>query len=259
MLYNVLVVDDEIWMCEGLKKIIARMEGAFAVTAAASDGRQALARLDNEPFDVVITDINMPGMNGLELMEQMRAKRHMQPVIIVSAYNEFEYARAALRLGAVDYLIKPVKNDELAEVLSNLQQLLARREEEASPKGAAAEWNEQDGGGALIRSVLNMIEHSYMEDLSLALLADKAGFNASYLSRLFKMETGKGFVQYLREVRMRHACKMLEETGMTNAEVAKRVGYWDEKHFRRTFKKDFGMTPGEYREQQRSKKMTGQK
>lgn len=253
-MYNVLVVDDEIWMCEGLKKIIARMEGAFTVAASASDGRQALAKLECERIDVVITDINMPGMNGLELMERMREKHLTQPVIIVSAYNEFEYARTAMRLGAIDYLLKPIKNEELSAVLSNLQELLIRRRDENPHKETTTDLYELPRGGELIQTVLDMIEHSYMDDLSLAILADKAGFNSSYLSRLFKMETGKGFVQYLREVRMRHAFKMLEETNMTNVEVAKQVGYWDEKHFRRTFKKDFGMTPGEYREKHQSKK-----
>jgi YesN/AraC family two-component response regulator len=253
-MYNVLVVDDEVWMCEGLKKIIARMEGAFHVTSTAGDGRQALTKLESERIDVVITDINMPGMNGLELMERMREKRLAQPVIIVSAYNEFEYARAALRLGAIDYLIKPVKNDELFNVLSNLQNLLNRLKEENPLEQSTTDIGELPSGGELVQKVLGMIEHSYMEDLSLTLLADKAGFNPSYLSRLFKMETGKGFVQYLREVRMRQACKLLEESSMTNVEVAKQVGYWDEKHFRRTFKTDFGMTPGEYREKLRSKK-----
>lgn len=253
-MYKVLVVDDEIWMCEGLKKIIARMEGAFTVTSSATNGRHALVQLETDFFDLVITDINMPEMNGLELMKQMKEKHYTQPVIIVTAYNDFEYARTALRFGAVDYLTKPIKNEELSEVLANLQDLLADREEEDPLEHSSANSKELPCGGELIQKVLGVIEHSYMEDLSLALLADEAGFNSSYLSRLFKMETGKGFVQYLREVRMKHACKMLEETNKTNMEVAKLVGYWDEKHFRRTFKKDFGMTPGEYREKHQSKK-----
>jgi two-component system, response regulator YesN len=255
-MYNLLVVDDEFWMCQGLKKIIAKLGEAFTVADTAGDGLQALTKLESGQFDAVITDINMPGMNGLEMMQQMRDRQLKQPVIIVSAYNEFEYARSALRLGAVDYLIKPVKNEELAAVLSNLQELLTRGAQGPSLEQPMVDPNPMETGGGveLVQAVLGIIERSYMEDLSLAIVADQAGFNSSYLSRLFKLETGKGFVQYLREVRMKHACRMLLETNSTNVEIAKQVGYWDEKHFRRTFKKDFGMTPGEYRDQHQSKK-----
>ncbi len=247
-MHNVLVVDDEVWMCEGLKKIISKLKLDFTVTGMASDGRHALEKLEQDPFDVVITDINMPGMNGLDLMRHMQEKQFKQPVIIISAYNEFEYARTALRLGAIDYLVKPIKNEELSAVLSNLGGLLLRNKEAVSEENQTSDLLESGGGAELVKKVLDIVEHSYMEDLSLAILAEQAGFNSSYLSRLFKLETGKGFVQYLREVRMKHACKLLKETNLTNVEVAKQVGFWDEKHFRRTFKKDFGMTPGEYRD-----------
>ena len=86
-----------------------------------------------------------------------------------------------------------------------------------------------------------------MEDLSLSEIADQAGFNASYLSRLFKMETGKGFVQYLREVRLEHAARMLRDTNLTIERISKRVGFQDEKYFRRTFKQELGLTPSEFR------------
>ncbi|WP_159888341.1 response regulator transcription factor [Paenibacillus puerhi] len=254
-MYNLLVVDDEFWMCAGLKKIIDRLDVPFTVTDSACDGRQALAKLEGGQFDAIITDINMPVMDGLEMMKEMRERQFKQPVIIVSAYHEFEYARTAMRLGAVDYLIKPVKNEELSAVLTNLQDLVSRRKEgPPAETETAADFTGLGGGVELVQTVLGTIERSYMEDLSLAILADQAGFNSSYLSRLFKIETGKGFVQYLREVRMKHACRMLKDTSLTNIEIAKQVGYWDEKHFRRTFKKDFGMTPGEYREKYQSKK-----
>ncbi|WP_134698596.1 response regulator [Ammoniphilus sp. YIM 78166] len=248
-MYKVLVVDDEVWMCEGLRKIIGKLNLEFSVTDTAHDGRQALSKLANDDFDLVITDIRMPTMDGLALMKQMRELHYTQPVVIISAHNEFEYARDALRMGAVDYLVKPVKNEELFLVLTNLQELWQGEDTKAPQEEMKVDLNQLNGGVELVQSIMGIIEHSYMEDLSLAILAEQAGFNSSYLSRLFKMETGKGFVQYLREVRMKHACEMLAKTSLTNIEIAKRVGFWDEKHFRRVFKKDFGLTPGEYREQ----------
>lgn len=253
-MYNLLVVDDEVWMGEGLSKIIGKLEVPFSVTDTAQDGRQALSKLASQEIDLVITDIRMPGMDGLEMMKQMREQHFTQPVIIISAYNDFEYARSALRLGAIDYLVKPIKNEEISFVLNNLQELLKREKGVPAHGENKIDLNQLGGGVDLVQSLLVIIEQSYMEDLSLSILADQAGFNASYLSRLFKMETGKGFVQYLREVRMKHARQLLVETTLTSAEVARRVGFWDEKHFRRIFKKDFELTPGEYRERFRSKK-----
>jgi two-component system, response regulator YesN len=253
-MYKVLVVDDEVWMGEGLRKIIGKLGGPFSVIDTALDGKQALSKLQKQEIDLVLTDIRMPGMDGLEMIKQMKQNNFNQPVVIISAYNDFEYAREALRLGATDYLVKPIKNDELSSVLTNLEELMEKETGEAPLEEARININQLNGGVELVQSLQGFIEQSYMEDLSLSILADQAGFNASYLSRLFKMETGKGFVQSLREVRMKHACQMLAETSLTNAEVAKRVGFWDEKHFRRIFKKDFGVTPGEYREKSKSKK-----
>lgn len=250
-MYNVLIVDDEIWMCEGFKKILQKLDCGFNVIEVANNGQQALAKLEaNSDIDVVVTDIQMPRMDGLEFIERMRGMNFTQPVIIVSAYNHFEYARKAMRFGVIDYLLKPIKDQEVKDVFTNLHEQLDKDKSELKDSNSKSEICIQDvnSGPEIVQYVLNIIEHSYNEDLSLSFLADKAGFNASYLSRLFKLETGVGFVQYLREVRMKHACQLLKETRLTNKEVANQVGFWDEKHFRRTFKKDLGVTPSEFRE-----------
>ena len=195
----------------------------------------------------------MPIMDGLDLMKEMATLGFHQPVIIITGHSEFEYARTAFRLGAVDYLLKPIKSNELRDVLHNLQEQLSKKKEEQGTELLNSELTDQNKGAELIRSILKLIETSYMDDLSLAVIADQAGFNASYLSRLFKMETGKGFVQYLREVRMKHACQMLITTGLTIEHIANKIGFMDEKHFRRTFKKEFGLTPGEYRKEKKGK------
>ena len=190
-MFKVLVVDDEIWMCEGLKIIVSKLGLNYTVADVAADGREALRKLQNEHFDVVITDINMPNMNGLELMEKMKAGGYNQPVIIISAYHEFEYARSALRLGAVDYLIKPIKNDELSSVLMNLQDLIERERQQSARMLPLEKLQGLESGAELIENMLRLIEQSYMEDLSLSLIADQAGYNSSYLSRLFKLEAWK--------------------------------------------------------------------
>jgi YesN/AraC family two-component response regulator len=251
-MYRVLVVEDEYWMCEGLCKIINKLDIQFTVADVAHNGSEALQKLKSEKFDLVLSDIRMPVMDGLELMKEMNSLQLQLPVVIITGHNEFEYARTAFRLGAIDYLLKPIKSNELCDILENWREQHRKSTEDS--EAGNIDLNDQNKGAELIQSILKLIENSYMEDLSLSILADQAGFNSSYLSRLFKLETGKGFVQYLREVRMKHACQFLLKSDITIDQVAKSVGFMDEKHFRRTFKKDLGMTPGEYRKIQKSKK-----
>ncbi|KHF40562.1 response regulator transcription factor [Halalkalibacter okhensis] len=251
-MYRVLVVEDEYWMCEGLCKMIDKLDIDFTVADVAHNGSEALQKLKNDRFDLVLSDIRMPVMDGLEFMKSMNSLNLHLPVVIITGHNEFEYARTAFRLGAIDYLLKPIKSSELRDILENCREQLS--ESTGHSEENTVDLNEQNKGVELIQSILKLIESSYKEDLSLSIIAEQAGFNASYLSRLFKLEAGKGFVQYLREVRMKHACQFLLESEMTIDQVAKSVGFMDEKHFRRTFKKDLGTTPGEYRRIQKSKK-----
>ncbi|MFA9455265.1 response regulator [Halalkalibacter sp. AB-rgal2] len=244
-MFRVLVVEDEFWMCEGLKKMVRHLDINFIVTDVAHNGKEALEKMEEQTFDLLFADINMPIMDGLQMMDEMENLKYNVPVIIITGFDEFEYARKALRYGAVDYLLKPIKNDELREVLEHWELEHKKQYSLSNNEPKSLEFN--NSGADLIQSILQLVETNYMKDLSLSILADQAGYNASYLSRLFKVETGKGFVQYLRDIRMKHACYLLINSKLTIEHISQKVGFLDEKHFRRTFKKDLGMTPGEYR------------
>ncbi|WP_163537982.1 response regulator [Gracilibacillus sp. YIM 98692] len=252
-MFNLLVVEDEYWMSEGLCNIIHNLNNEFVVTDVAQNGEEALDKISHKHFDVIITDIRMPIMDGLDLIEKMKELKYNQPVIIITGHSEFEYARRAFRLGAIDYLLKPIKSDELKEVLENLKSQHLKSIDMQKNMIDQSQEGKNDGVH-IIKYTLDLINSKYMEDLSLSEIADDVGFNGSYLSRLFKMETGKGFVQYLREVRIQHAKDMLTKTESTIENISKEVGFQSEKHFRRIFKKDLGLTPSDYRELQQCKK-----
>lgn len=243
---KVLLVDDEYWMCKTLNKIIEEDAASFVVVETAKNGAEALEILERSSVDLVMTDIKMPFMDGIQLMEQMRNKQMDQPVIIITGFEEFQYARQALRLGAFDYLSKPVKKQDVMKVLESVE--AAHFDRKGSQIVLAASDQEEGRRGIqVIEWVKEVVDLDYHEDLSLSIIAEKMEFNASYLSRLFKEEVGISFVKYLTKKRMEEAQKLLEHTRLTVSDVSKSVGYFDEKHFSKIFKREFGISPNHYR------------
>lgn len=240
-----LIADDEFWMLEGLKKVIKRDCPHFTVAAAAKDGVQAMEWLEKESFDLIITDIRMPKMDGLQLLQEMRRRGWNMPVLIVSAYSDFDYAKQAIHYGAFDYILKPINRGEIAAALERIRGELAAK---GHPQEALLDTTPELPlqGKQVIEEIQRQVQTQYMHDLSIVDMADKMGFNASYLSRLFKQETGKGFVQYLTEYRLDISTRMMQVGGFSMVEIARQVGYSDYKHFRKVFKQYTGMSPSEY-------------
>ncbi|WP_284646556.1 response regulator transcription factor [Paenibacillus silviterrae] len=251
-MYNVLVVDDETWMCEGMTAIIHRTNSHFQVVQTAENGLKALAALQEKRFDVVFADIRMPGMDGLELLRKMRSEGYRQPVVIISGHHEFDYAKTAIRHGVYDYLLKPVDRQEISGVLEKLARELDGEAFGTKSNGTrqpeAPKEEELRRGSQIVRMMKEKAQLNYMDDLSIAVISDTTGFNPSYVSRIFKQETGKGYVQYLTEIRLEEAKRLLREQPELNvSDIARRVGYWDDKHFSKQFKREIGETPSDYR------------
>jgi len=242
---RILIADDEFWMLEGLKKVIKRDCPQFTVTAAARDGEQALELLEQESFDLVITDIRMPKMDGLQLLQEMRSRGKMIPVLIFSAYSDFNYAKQAIHYGAFDYILKPINRSEICSALTRIETMLqAQGHQREALIDAVPEQPLQ--GKQAIEEMKKLIHSEYMNDLSMVEIADKLSFNSAYLSRLFKQETGTGFVQYLTEYRLQIAVQLMQNKGFSITEIARQVGYSDYKHFRKVFKQYKGKSPSEY-------------
>lgn len=245
-MYKILIVEDEYWMFRGLEKVIGRNCPEFAIVSFAMNGEEALEIMRQQEVDVVITDISMPVMDGLELIKEMRSRKNTKPVIIITGYSEFEYARAAIQYGVKNYLLKPLDPAEVRDALERLKQEWQSAE---SPDQAPLELNDLPSGKELIRQVLKHIDTAFHKaDLSLSSIANETGYNASYLTRLFKDETGRSFVKYVNDVRIREARQLLRETGLTVAEIAIKVGFWDVKYFSRFFRREVGLSPSEYRQ-----------
>lgn len=116
-MYKLLVVDDEKWVRQGLSLTIDWLAEGIELIGEAEDGEEALQRLQKDSADIIITDIKMPRMDGLGLIEALRNQQKKVYVIIISGYNDFEYAQKALKYGAYDYVLKPIEETTLLEVV----------------------------------------------------------------------------------------------------------------------------------------------
>lgn len=247
-MYKVVIADDEVWVAIGIKKLIHRSSLPFEVVGEASNGIKALEMVREMRPDLLITDIRMPGLNGLELVKRIRESESLIQIVFISGYAEFEYAKEGLRLGALDYLLKPVEEESLRKVLLRYQ---AAREEKTKQ---AAQPESEEAGFPIedyrIKKVVDEINIRYTEKISLQELADKCGLSSGHLSALIKRETGASFSDYVAAKRIGDAKKLLLQEGLSIEEVAYQVGYHDYFYFTKVFKKHEGISPSAFRKQQ---------
>lgn len=248
---KVMVVDDEEHIRLGIAKILSKYPGGLEIAGQHANGLEAMLKLSDMglgDLDVIITDIEMPMMDGLRFIEQARAKLPDVFIIMLSGYNDFEYARQALRAGAADYLLKPMDKVEVFKLLDRCAAQKHERmdgAEEEPPRTGAAPASET---ATTADRICRLIDQEYNRDLDLSYIADKIGFNASYISKLFSRERGETITDYVNRVRIDKAKQFLRDhPGLKVYEIAHIVGYGDKIYFQKLFKRMVGVTPNEYR------------
>lgn len=241
MMIHILLVEDEGNLRSGFRRLLENVIGGVKVAGEAANGKEALEWLKSHQADAVLTDIRMGEMGGIELIRQLAAQHPELPVVIISGYSDFEYAREAIRYGAVDYLLKPVETVELARVVERLRKRMGAGDTEAEP---AREQEERQ----VIRKVKEIIAAQLDQDISLQLLAGQVHLNHRYLSALFKSETGRNISDYVTQARIERAKQLLKGTQMRVQDIAPLSGYPNVKYFLAIFKQSVGCTPTEYRE-----------
>lgn len=260
---RLLIADDERLEREALVEMVSRRFEHEVVLETAENGRKAADTAILWGADLILMDIEMPGMSGLDAARAVLAQRPGCRVVFVTAYSLFQYAHEAVHLGACDYLLKPVDPDELeASIRRAMRQVEAERklEELATAKalpepqdaGAAPAEDaaDEDSPAAMVMAqVRRYLEDNYMFDLSLDSVGEILHISPAYLSAQFKKYQKMNFLDCLTELRINAAKKLLADPLRSTAEVASMVGYDDSSYFARAFKKRTGMTPTQYRRQ----------
>ncbi|RKP56073.1 response regulator [Cohnella endophytica] len=249
---KVMVIDDEEQIRHGIVKILSRYPGQLEVAGQHANGLEAMLQLSGMEagdLDVILTDIEMPMMNGLDFIERAKSSLPHLCIIVLSGYNDFEYARKAMRAGAADYLLKPMDKVEVFRMLSRIEETKSASSKAGPPTevspAAPVQSNSEKTTAERIRK---LIEQDYSREIDLKYIADKIGFNASYISKLFSRETGETITDCLNKVRIAKAKQFLKDhPGLKVYEIAHSVGYGDKIYFQKLFKRMVGVTPLEYR------------
>jgi two-component system response regulator YesN len=260
--FRVIVVEDSDWIRKGLVYSVPWQELGFTVVGAAADGREGFALIRGAAPDLVLLDIKMPLLDGLSMMERLRAEMENAPeFIIISGYDDFAYTRKAIVLGARDYLLKPIADDELAAVLKRTAEALrgkdaARRmkllleQKRFTPEFVAFFQrlvDESVRNDDLAGYAVRRIQERFDTDIGAGDVAAELGVSESTLGKRFRRVTGYSFVEYATMVRVMKALEFLSDPKCRVGEVAGRVGIADSRYFSSIFKQHTGYTPSEFR------------
>ena len=248
---KVLVVEDEEMIRKGIVLAVDWAALDCVVVGEAANGLQALEAVERYAPSLIITDLKMPVMDGLEMLRQLRERGNNAFVIILTAYDSFSYAQTALRLGAVDFLLKPFHDGELEQAVTRLKQRMDRAGQ-GGEKGPAPlplpELKKGDKSKYVLEAMAYIGEHYHEPNIGVAAIAQHLGISEGHLSHTFKKETDYTLLNYLTRYRIHRAMELLRDCRLKVYEGAEQVGYRDIAYFSATFKKLVGMSPSEYQD-----------
>lgn len=261
---RVLIAEDEKPFRAYLRALLQRYPWV-EICGEARDGEEALALIAERRPDLILADINMPTMNGLEMLERVRETDDAPMAVLITGYDKFEYARRAIRMDVVDYLLKPFTEEELANCLQKVRELArARRasgkgEPDASPPDgdlpaacvAALEravGKPNKSHSLLQKSLEYMQKNLGNSDITIETIAAAMYVSSSYLRKVYQNELCRTVMGILSEIRMNRAKRLIREGGVRLSDIASTVGFSDPAYFSRSFKKHTGLTPSAYEE-----------
>lgn len=249
---TILIVDDEEITRQGLKHTLEKWSKGKYEILCASDGPEAHAVMNKSKAHLVITDICMPEMTGLQLLQSLKSIGHRFVAIILSGHRDFEYAQEAIRLSVVNYLLKPVSKGKLIEAVEQALEVEANMEQAIHMEKVADQKlfkidSSTVHSNSAIKEAISFISQNVNNPLTLKQVADAVHLNASYFSVLFKEHTRLTFSEYVTRKRLQLSKNLLLTTDDQIEEIAQKAGYRTAKYFIKIFKEYEGITPSKFR------------
>lgn len=252
-MYHMLIADDEpIERMVISKTVKNKFKNQFEIVQA-ENGREAIELFEEKKFHIVILDIEMPGVNGLEAAEKIRKMDKQCNIIFLTAYDEFGYAKKAITIKALNYLLKPSSEEEIVAAINEAIKNLDEQQESVVRKGVN---NKEALGNVKLEyarisivkeEILRFIKMHYIEEISTQDIAEAMNYSNAYFCKLFKQVFNKSFTTYLTEYRVERAKQLLHDVTINVKEISDKVGYKDSNYFAKVFKRVVGVTPSEYR------------
>lgn len=242
MTYNLLIIDDEVHSRNTLCNCFPWEQIGFKVIGQADNGKDALAFIKRNNVHVLLCDIQMPVMNGIELVKILHTWDKPPITIFFSGYSEFEYARQAIQYGVRSYILKPIKYEDIVEVFSKIKEDLDKKYDKEVDLESTV-FSNQD---SFIQDVQKYV-NTNIKTANLSELSNQLFLNGSYISHLYKQKTGQNFSDYVLEIRMRKAAELLKNTREKIYNIGISVGYSNPKNFTRAFHSFYGKTPIDFR------------
>ena len=243
---KVLVVEDEELIRKGIVLAVDWAALDCVVVGEASNGEEALEAVERLSPTLIITDLKMPRMDGIEMLRRLREQGNRVYVMILTAYDSFAYAQSALRLGAVDFLLKPFHDGDLEKAVLNLQKRMNM--EDGTQSAPILGLKKGDKSKYVLEAMDYIGAHYNDPGITVGSIAQSLGISEGHLSHTFKKETDYTLLNYLTRYRIHKAMELLRDCRMKVYEVAEQVGYKDITYFSTTFKKVVGVSPSEYQD-----------
>ncbi len=242
---RVIIADDEETIRNGLENLINSYDIGLNVIKKCKDGKESIEAIEKYKPEIIIMDINMPHINGLDVIDKVKDISPYSKIIIISGYDKFEYAQKAIELGVFNYLLKPIDIVKFKDILLEAKKSYSERIWEIN------QLNEDEIKANSVDDCISFIQKNYSNsDLSLNLVAEHFFVSTSYLSKTIKNKTGHNFTDYLNKLRINRSIELLKsEKSYTIKEISDMVGYNSQHYFSRAFKNYTGKSPVQYKKE----------
>lgn len=253
---KILIVEDEKMIRQGIRTMIENSEIPYEEIHECRHGKAAVEYLKENACDLVLTDIKMPFMDGIELTAWIQRHLHaeqMPVIVVISGYGEYEYVRTAMKSGAVDYLLKPVDREELKRILWQTEESWQRRRPETGG-GLGGEGHISPVNQRKMQEAVSYLYRNYMRPVDMAEVSNHVSMNYTMFSAEFRKYTGQKFPAWLNKLRIEKAKKLMLDENLKLNEIGMKVGFEDAARFTRVFREETGMTPSAYRESEMKKR-----
>lgn len=249
---ELLMLDDEIVFLNSMKRRVDWQLYGIDVVHTARNGRDARRILAEHPIELTLCDIEMYQESGLAFYESVAQDHPDLVCIFVTCHPEFDYARKALRLGCMDYILKPIDFVELDGILRKVTGQICQRNEQkrraAMVEGLLDQVPKEAGNAEVARVQQYQAEH-IDQPVVVEQLAEVVHLSPTYLMRIFKRDCSTSIITYATRLKLDLAKRLLRQTSLSVRQICDQLGYINPSYFNRLFKSDTGLTPNEYRNQ----------